>query len=343
MDTQTGMEAEMDLTTTYMGYKLRSPLVASASPLSQTVDGIRRLEDSGAGAVVMFSLFEEQLRQEQLALHHYLTYGTESYPEALSYFPEPKEYHVDSRGYLELIRKAKAAVNIPIVGSLNGTTPGKWVKFARQIEEAGADALELNLYSVPTDFDIPGSQIEQNDVDVVSAVRSAISIPVAVKLSPFFSNMANMAKRFDETGASALVLFNRFYQPDIDLETLEVKPSILLSTPQAQRLPMRWIAILYGHLRADLAATGGIHSGHDVVKMLLAGASVTLIASALLKNGTNYLRTIESELLAWMQEHEYESVTQMRGALSQKHCEDPSAYERAQYMKALTHYRPALP
>ncbi|HLU09608.1 MAG TPA: dihydroorotate dehydrogenase-like protein [Oceanobacillus sp.] len=333
----------MDLTTTYMGYKLRSPLVASASPLSQTVDGIKRLEDAGAGAVVLFSLFEEQLRQEQLALHHHLTYATESHPEALSYFPEANEYRVDSRGYLELITKAKSEVSIPIIGSLNGTTAGNWVKFARQIENAGADALELNLYSVPTDFDIPGSMIEQNDVDVVNAVRSAISIPVAVKLSPYYSNMANMAKRFDGTGASALVLFNRFYQPDIDLETLEVKPSILLSTPQAQRLPMRWIAILYGHIRADLAATGGIHSGQDVVKMLLAGATVTLIASALLKNGSNYLRTIESELLEWMKEHEYESVSQMRGALSQKHCEDPSAYERAQYMKALTYYRTVLP
>jgi dihydroorotate dehydrogenase (fumarate) len=291
----------------------------------------------------MFSLFEEQLRQEQLALHHYLTYGTESFAEALSYFPEPKEYHVDSRGYLDLITKAKAAVSIPIVGSLNGTTADKWVKFARQIEDAGADALELNLYSVPTDPDTPGSQIEQNDVDVVNAVRSSISIPVAVKLSPFFSNMANMAKRFDETGASALVLFNRFYQPDIDLETLEVKPSVLLSTPQAQRLPMRWIAILFGHVRADLAATGGIHTGQDVVKMLLVGASVTMMASALLKNGTNYLRTIESGLLEWMKDNEYESVAQMRGALSQKHCEDPSAYERAQYMKALTYYRPVLP
>ena len=333
----------MDLSTTYLGYRLRSPLVASASPLSETVDGIKRLEDAGAGAVVLFSLFEEQLRQEQLALHHYLTYGTESHAEALTYFPEPREFRVDSHGYLDLIRKAKSAVDIPIIASLNGTTPGRWVKFAKEIEDAGADALELNLYSVPTDMDVPGSQVEQNDVEVVNAVRRAISIPVAVKLSPYFSSMANMAKRFDDAGVSALVLFNRFYQPDIDLEALEVRPHILLSTPQAQRLPMRWIAILYGRVRADLAATGGIHTGQDAAKMLLAGAAVTMMASALLTHGSKHLRTVEQELREWMGENGYESVAQMRGALSQKHAEDPAVYERAQYLKGLSNFRPVLP
>lgn len=333
----------MDLTTTYLGYKLRSPLVASASPLSETVDGIKRLEDAGAGAVVLFSLFEEQLRLEQLAFDHHLSYGTESFPEALSYFPQPREYKATSDSYLELIRKAKKSVSIPIIASLNGTTPGSWVKFAKRIEEAGADALELNLYSIPTDMDVPGSQIEQNDVDVVSAVRTSISIPVAVKLSPFFSNMANMAKRFSEAGASSLVLFNRFYQPDVNLETLEVRPHLLLSTPQAQRLPMRWIAILYGHIQADLAATGGIHNGLDAAKMLLAGATVTMMASALLTNGSHHLHTVENELVAWMKEYEYESVAQLRGALSQKYTEDPAAYERAQYMKALTYYKAVMP
>lgn len=332
----------MDLTTTYLGCKLRSPLVASASPLSETVDGIRRLEQAGAGAVVLFSLFEEQLRLEQLALHHHLTYGTDSSPEALSYFPEPQAFKATSESYLELLRKAKKTVGIPIIASLNGTTPGSWVKFAKQIEDAGADALELNLYSIPTDFDMPGSQIEQNDVDVVNAVRDSIQIPVAVKLSPFFSNIANMAKRFDEAGAAALVLFNRFYQPDIDLETLEVRPHLLLSTPQAQRLPMRWIAILYGHLRADLAATGGIHTGLDAAKMLLAGATVTMMASSLLINGSQHLHTVENELVAWMQGYGYESVDQMRGALSQQYTEDPAAYERAQYMKALTYYKAVM-
>jgi dihydroorotate dehydrogenase (fumarate) len=333
----------MDLTTTYLGYKLGSPLVASASPLSETVEGIKRLEDAGAGAVVLFSLFEEQLRLEQLALHHHTTYGTESYSEALSYFPAVGEYKATSDSYLELIRKAKRSVEIPIIASLNGTTPGSWVKFARQIESAGADALELNLYTMPTDPNISGADIERNDIEVVNAVRSSINIPVAVKLSPFFSNMANMAKRFEEAGASSLVLFNRFYQPDIDLEALEVRPHLLLSTSQAQRLPMRWIAILYGRIHTDLAATGGIHTGYDAAKMLLAGATVAMMASALLKYGTDHLRIVENELVSWMAEHEYESVGQMRGALSQQHTEDPSAYERAQYMKALTYYKAALP
>lgn len=331
----------MDLTTTYMGYKLRSPLVASASPLSETVEGIQRLEDAGAGAVVLFSLFEEQLRLEQLALHHHLTFGTESHSEATTYFPEPQEFKATSTTYLELIRKAKNRVNLPIIASLNGTTPGSWVKYARQIEDAGADALELNLYSIPTDPNVSGAEIEQNDIEVVAAVRSSINIPVAVKLSPFFSNMANMANRFEAVGASALVLFNRFYQPDIDLETLEVRPNILLSTPQAQRLPMRWIAILYGHIRTDLAATGGVHTGHDAAKMLLAGATVTMMASALLKFGSGYLQSVEQELRDWMAHNEYSSVTQMRGALSQQNAEDPAAYERAQYMKALTYYKAA--
>jgi dihydroorotate dehydrogenase (fumarate) len=335
------MEGNMDLTTTYLGFKLHSPLVASASPLSQTVEGIKKLEDAGAGAVVMFSLFEEQLRLEQLALHHHLTFSTDSHPEALSYFPQPGEYKATSTSYLELIRKAKATVNIPVIASLNGTTPDNWVKFAQQIEEAGADALELNLYNVPTDLNLSGSEIEQNDVDVVSAVRSSTTLPIAVKLSPYYSNMANMAKRFDEAGASALVLFNRFYQPDIDLETLEVTPKVLLSTPQSQRLPLRWIAILHGRIRADLAATGGIHTGLDAAKMLLAGATVTMMASALLKHGSNYIYAVETELREWMKEHEYESVAQMRGALSQQHAEDPTAYERAQYMKALTYYKVA--
>lgn len=330
----------MDLTTTYLGLPLRSPLVASASPLSQSVDGMRKLEDAGAGAIVMFSLFEEQFRLEQLALHHHTTFGTDSFAEALSYFPQPQEFKASSVTYLELIRKAKERVSIPIIASLNGSTPGNWVKFAQQIEQAGADGLELNLYSIPTDPHLTGAQVEENDLEVVSLVRSAIRIPVAVKVSPFFSNMANMAKRFVETGANGLVLFNRFYQPDIDLETLEVRPNILLSTPQAQRLPMRWIAILYGHINADLAATGGIHSGTDAVKMLLAGATVTMMASTLLRNGPQHLGVVENELRDWMQEHEYESVAQMRGALSQRNAEDPAAYERAQYMKALTYYRP---
>jgi dihydroorotate dehydrogenase (fumarate) len=329
----------MDLNTRYLGLQLRSPLVASASPLSESIENIKRLEDAGAGAVVLYSLFEEQIRNDSLALHHYMTHGTESYPEALTFFPEPSEYRVDSEGYLEHIRKAKAAVNIPVIASLNGTTPGSWVKYAKQIEDAGADALELNLYSIPTDPNISGTTVEENDLAVVSTVTSSVSIPVAVKLSPYFSNMANMAKRFTQAGARGLVLFNRFYQPDIDLEALEVRPNVLLSTSQALRLPLRWVAILYGRIPADLAATGGVHSGQDAVKLLLAGANVTMLASALLRNGIGQLTLIENELREWMAEHEYESVEQMRGALSQIHCEDPSAFERAQYMKALTYYK----
>jgi len=328
----------MNLNTTYLGLELRSPLVASASPLSESVGNIRRLEDAGAGAVVLYSLFEEQLRREQLALHYHLTQGTESHPEALSYFPEPSEFHTDSRGYLELITKAKEAVDIPIIASLNGTTPGTWVKFGRQIESAGADALELNLYTIPTDLDTPGSEVEQYDLEIVREVCRSIRIPVAVKLSPFFSNMAYMAKQFAQAGAHGLVLFNRFYQPDIDLETLEVKPNVLLSTPQSLRLPLRWIAILYKRVGVDFAATGGVHSGGDAVKLLLAGANVTMMASALLKYGIPHLRVVEQGLREWMEQHEYESVDQMRGALSQIHCEDPAAFERAQYMKALTTY-----
>jgi dihydroorotate dehydrogenase (fumarate) len=328
----------MNLNTNYLGLQLRSPLVASASPISEKLDNIKRLEDAGAGAVVLYSLFEEQLRQEQLALHHHTTYGTESYAEAISYFPEPVEFHTDSRGYLELIRKAKQSVEIPIIASLNGTTLGTWVKFARQIQEAGADALELNLYSTPTDLDTPGWQIEQTDLDIVTAVCQAVQIPVAVKLSPFFSNMANMAKRFAEADARGLVLFNRFYQPDIDLEALEVRPNVLLSTPQSLRLPLRWIAILYRRVQIDFAATSGVHTGEDAAKLLLVGANVTMMASALLKNGIDHLRVVENGLREWMEKHEYESVIQMQGALSQIHSESPAAFERAQYLKAITHY-----
>ncbi|HVU12734.1 MAG TPA: dihydroorotate dehydrogenase-like protein [Phototrophicaceae bacterium] len=328
----------MNLETTYLGLKLRSPLVASASPLSEKIENIKRLEDAGAGAVVLYSLFEEQLRQERLALYYHLTQHLDSHAEALSYAPEPWEFRTDSQGYLEHIRQAKAAVQIPIIASLNGTSSGSWAKFARQIEQAGADALELNLYTMPTDLDMPGAQVEQNDLAVVSAVCDTVNIPVAVKLSPYFSNMANMAKRFSAVGARGLVLFNRFYQPDIDLETLEVRPNVLLSSSQAMRLPLRWIAILYGRVSVDFAATSGVHRGEDAVKLILAGANVTMMASALLKHGIDYLQTVERELLTWMDMYEYETVVQMRGALSQVHCADPTAFERAQYMRALSTY-----
>ncbi len=329
----------MDISTTYLGMILRSPLVASASPLSENVGNIRHMEDAGAGAVVLFSLFEEQIRREREALFYYLTHNTESFAEALTYFPEPEQYHAGPDEYLELIRRAKAAVNIPIIASLNGLTTGGWTKFARKMQDAGADALELNLYSLPNDEKLTSYEVEEGYLEIVKAVKEAITIPVAVKLSPYFSNMANMAHRFDETGANALVLFNRFYQPDIDLETLEVYPHVLLSTAADLRLPLTWIGLLYGRLKCDLAATSGVHTGEDAIKLILAGANVTMMTSALLKNGINHLHVVEKGLRDWMEQHEYDSISQMRGSLSQMHTEDPSAFERAQYMRALTTYQ----
>jgi dihydroorotate dehydrogenase (fumarate) len=325
----------MDLTTTYMGMTLRTPLVPSASPLSEDIDSIKRMEDAGAAAVVLYSLFEEQIIAQRYDLHHHLTYGTESYAEALTYFPEPPVFNLGPEGYLEHIRQAKAAVDIPIIASLNGASIGGWTDYATQMQQAGADALELNVYYIPTDVELTGEAVEATYVDILSAVKAVVSIPVAMKLSPFFSNMANMARCLDLAGADALVLFNRFYQPDIDLETLEVVPHVLLSTPQDLRLPMRWIAILYHRLQADLAATSGIHTAVDVVKMLMAGAQITMMYSALLKHGIDHLRTVEQELRDWMERYEYTSVQQMQGSMSQQHCPDPSAFERAQYMRAL--------
>lgn len=331
----------MDLTTQYMGMTLKSPLVVSASPLSESIDNIKRAEDLGAGAVVLYSLFEEQITRDQYELHHHLTHGTESFAEALTYFPEPNEFHVGPEGYLNHIRKAKEAVDIPIIASLNGSSLGGWTDFAQQMCEAGADGLELNIYYIPTGLDVPAAQVEQTYVNILKAVKTVATVPVAVKLSPYFSSIANLARELDRHGADSLVLFNRFYQPDIDLEHLEVRPNVLLSTPQDLRLPLRWIAILYGHLKASLAATSGVHRGEDVIKMLMVGANVTMMASALLRHGMDHLRTVEGEMLAWMTEHEYESVQQMQGSLSQRHVADPSAFERAQYIQALTTYQPA--
>jgi dihydroorotate dehydrogenase (fumarate) len=325
----------VDLSTTYLGLRLRTPLVPSASPLSQDVDSVRRLEDAGASAIVLYSLFEEQLRQESLELDHHLSAGTESFAESLTYFPQPGEFRLGPEGYLNHIRKSKEAVNIPIIASLNGATVGGWTQYAKQMEQAGADALECNIYSIATDPDVTSAQIEQTYLDIVQAVKSTVSIPVAVKLSPFFSNMANMAKRLDAVGADGLVLFNRFYQPDIDLEELELKPNVLLSTPQALRLPLTWIGILYARIRASLAATSGIHGAEDVIKLLMVGANVTMLCSTLLRNGINHLRYVEQGLQDWMEAHEYESVRQMQGSMSQLRCPDPGAFERAQYMRAV--------
>ena len=287
-------EIMIDLSTTYLGLRLRTPLVASASPLSQEIDGIRRLEDAGASAVVLYSLFEEQLRQESFELEHHLAAGTDSFAEAASFFPQPDEFRLGPEGYLKHIERAKKAVSVPIIASLNGTTVGGWTQYAKLIEQAGADALECNIYSIPTDPDLTSSAVEQEYFDILKAVKSAVTIPVAVKLSPFFSNMANMAKRLDEAGANGLVLFNRFYQPDINLDELEIQPNVLLSTPQALRLPLTWIGILYGRIRASLAATSGVHGPEDVIKLLMVGADVTMLCSTLLRNGISHLRYIEA-------------------------------------------------
>ncbi len=331
----------MDLTTTYLGLKLRTPLVPSAcGPLSNSLDKVRALEDAGASAIVMYSLFEEEILHESKSeeLDHYLTYGAYRHAEALSYFPEPKEYELDPDRYLEYLQRSKRAVGIPVIGSLNGVSTGGWVKFAKEIEQTGVEALELNIYYVPTDLDLPGIEVEQMYVNVLEDVKRTVRIPVAIKLGPFFSNMAHVAKRLCGAGADGLVLFNRFYQPDIDLERLEIVPNILLSTPQAMRLPLRWIAILYGRLQVSLAATSGIHNSEDVIKMLMAGADVTMLCSTLLRNGVGRITQVEKEMMQWMEEHGYTSVDQMKGSMSQKSCSHPSAFERANYMKALKSY-----
>ncbi len=329
----------MDLSTQYLGLNLKNPLVASASPLCSDLDTLKNMEETGLAAVVLESLFEEQIRRDEQSLDHFLTQGTESFAEALSYFPEPSSFDRGPEEYLEHIRKAKEAVSVPVIASLNGVSSGGWMDYAKRIQEAGADALELNIYYIPTDLTMPGEKIEQMYVDNVKTVCAAVDIPVAVKLSPYFSNMANMAGRLTEAGAKGLVLFNRFYQPDIDLETLEVVPNLVLSSPEEMRLPLRWVAILYGRVGADLAGTSGIHRAEDVLKMLMAGANVAMMTSALLIHGIGRAGEVLKGMTAWMEEHEYDSVRQMIGSLSQKSCPEPSAFERANYMKVLQSYR----
>jgi dihydroorotate dehydrogenase (fumarate) len=332
----------MDLTTKYLGMTLKHPLVPSASPLSETLDGIRQMEDDGAAAVVMYSLFEEQINAESHHLDHYLSYGTDSFAEALNYFPAMETFKVGPDEYLNLINRAKQSTEIPIIGSLNGVSSGGWIEYATRIQEAGADALELNIYYIPTDIGLPGSEVEQMYVDVVQDVKRAVSIPIAVKVSPYFSSTANMAAKLVEAGVDGLVLFNRFYQPDFDLEELEVVPKVSLSspaTPHALRLPLRWIAILYGQLQTDFALTSGVHSHVDVLKGLMAGANVTMLASELLRNGTGRISEILEDMKLWMEEYEYESVEQMQGSMSQQNVAEPAAFERANYMRVLQSWR----
>lgn len=330
----------MNLSTNYLGMCLKNPIVVSSSPLSHSVTSIRHVEDAGAAAVVMYSLFEEQIGFDSYYLDFHLTQGIDSYAESISYFPDMQSYNIGPEEYLNLIRRAKQAVDIPIIGSLNGTSVGGWTDYATLIEEAGADALELNIYYLPTSTEISGVEIEMLYLDILAAVRQVVTIPVAVKLSPFFSSTAYMASRLVENGADGLVLFNRFYQPDFDLENLQVSPRLVLSNSDDLRLPLRWVAILFDRLKADLAITSGIHSAQDVIKGLMAGAKVTMMASELLQNGVRRIGQVLNELVTWLQEHEYESVAQMIGAMSQKRCAEPAAFERANYMKMLQSYRP---
>ncbi len=328
----------IDLKTKYLGLTLKNPLVVSASPLSADLGHIRRMEDSGAAAVVLPSLFEEQIQVESNTLDHFLWQGTESFAESLTYMPDMEGYRLGPDGYLEHLRSAKQAVKIPVIGSLNGTSTSGWVGYAKKIEEAGADALELNIYFIPTDAEMSGGHVEQMYLDLVSQVKASINIPVAVKMGAYFSSLPSMAARLDKAGANALVLFNRFYQPDFDLENLEVVPNLILSTPHELLLRLNWVAVLYGKLKADLAVTGGVHSATDVLKSMMAGASVAMMTSALLKNGIGHLAVVQSDLVKWMEEHEYESIHQMQGSMSQKSVADPSAFQRANYVKVLSSY-----
>lgn len=330
----------MSLETRYMGLPLANPIVASASPLSETLDGIKRLAEAGAGAIVMFSLFEEQVAHESHVLDHFLTQGTESFGEALSYFPPQRAYHIGPDEYLELIRKARESISIPLIASLNGVSRGGWTRYAQRMQEAGADALELNVYYIPTDPRITGAQVEQMYIEVLREVKETVTIPVAVKLSPYFSSTAHMARLLAEAGADGLVLFNRFYQPDFDLDELEVVPRLLLSRSDELRLPLRWVAILYGRVQTDFAITSGIHDHLDVLKAMMAGARVAMMASELLRYGAGRIGEIKRAMVEWLEVHEYESIAQMQGSMSQLHVAEPAAFERANYTKTLQSWRP---
>jgi dihydroorotate dehydrogenase (fumarate) len=328
----------IDLSTRYLGLSLANPLVASSSPLCESVDNIRAMEDAGAAAVVLHSLFEEQLEVESTHLDRYLTHGGESYAEALDYFPDLTGYNLGPDGYLEHVRRAKEAVDIPIIGSLNGVSTGGWTDFAKQIEQAGADALELNVYYVPTDPLLTGVQVEQMYADLVRDVRASVTIPVAVKLGHAFTALANVARHLDLAGANGLVLFNRFYLPDFDLERLEVTPRLTLSSPYELLVRLHWVAILYSHVKADLAVTGGVHGSAQVLKAMMAGARVAMMTSALLQNGIAYLTRVRADVAEWMETHEYESIAQMQGSMSYRSVAEPAAFERANYMKVLSSY-----
>ncbi|WP_448594801.1 dihydroorotate dehydrogenase-like protein [Thermoflexus hugenholtzii] len=328
----------VDLSTRYLGFHLRNPLIASSSPLTEDLETLRRLEEAGIAAVVLPSLFEEQIIEESERLDYGLSYGEESFAEALRYFPDLHHYNLGPEGYLEHIRRAKAALSIPVIASLNGVTTGGWVRYARLMEEAGADALELNIYYLPTSPDESSQAVEENYVRLVRDVVASVRIPVAVKLSPYFSSLPYMARRFEEAGAAALVLFNRFYQPDIDLEALEVVPNLVLSTSHELRERLRWVAILYPQVRLDLAITGGVHTAEDVLKAMMVGAKAVTMASALLRHGPDHVRRLLEDIRQWMEEHEYVSIEQMQGSMCRQRVANPAAYERANYIRVLSSF-----
>jgi dihydroorotate dehydrogenase (fumarate) len=329
----------LDLSTTYLGLKLQNPLVPSASPLSKALDTLKRLEDHGAAAVVLYSLFEEQITHESNELDFFLTQGTESFAEAVTYFPDLGHYNVGPEGYLEQIRQAKAALEIPIIASLNGISTGGWIRYARLMEEAGADALELNVYYIPTSLTMTGAEVEKMYLDLVRDVKASVKIPVAVKIGHFFSSIPNFVKQLDEAGVDGVVMFNRFYQPDLDLEALEVVPNLSLSSSYELKLRLRWAAILHGHLKADMALTGGVHTAEDAIKTMMVGARAAQLASVLLHYGVHTLSDILVDMQRWMETHEYESIRQMQGSMSQQKVGNPAAFERANYMKVLQSYQ----
>jgi len=328
-----------DLSTTYLGLRLKNPLVASASPLSKKLDRARRLEEEGIAAIVMYSLFEEQIMHESLELDHFLSRGTDSYPEALSYLPDGGLYGISPDKYLNQLSALKKGLKIPVIGSLNGVSKGGWTSYARRIEEAGADALELNMYYIATDVEMTSSDIEQTQVELVAEIKSSLKIPLAVKISPFVTSIPNFVKRLVDAGADGIVLFNRFYQPDFDLDDLEIVHSLDLSTSADLRLPLRWISILHGKVNADFALTSGVHLYRDVLKAMMAGAKVAMMASNLLHNGEQAISPMLNDLREWMNDHEYESIRQMQGSMSQKSVKEPAAFERANYMKVLSSFR----
>jgi len=329
----------LDLSTTYLGLKLQNPLVPSASPLSKSLSTMKRLEDHGAAAVVMYSLFEEQITRESNELDFFLTQGTESFAEAVSYFPDLGHYNLGPDEYLEQVRQAKATLEIPIIASLNGISTGGWIRYAKLIEEAGADALELNVYYIPTDLTQGGADVEKMYLDLVRDVKSSVKIPVAVKMGHFFSSIPNFVKKLDEAGADGVVLFNRFYQPDLDLENLEVVPNLSLSSSYELKLRLRWAAILFGNIKADMALTGGVHTAEDVLKAMMVGAKAAQLASMLLHYGVHTLSDVLVDMQRWMETHEYESIKQMQGSMSQQNVANPAAFERANYMKVLQSYQ----